>query len=208
MAKNNVAERQIARILAAIEKEPLTGLQLSARLYLSQTSVDRFMRRLLAEKPRRLHVCGYCEKMLKTPARIFKAGPGKDAVYVLKKKRPRTEPTKAEAHRARILALLVLPQTVVQLSERLGICRSRTTVYLKQLRADKKVHITGSIPPAGTGIPAPVYALGNLPDKPISRRRRERAAPALVRAALWAPMMGVPMGSTPTNVTHSRREHA
>lgn len=197
MAKNKVAERQIGRILALIEKEPLTGLQLSARMYLSQTSVDRFLRRLLAEKPRRLHVCGYCEKMLKTPARIFKAGPGKDAVYTLKKKRPRTEPSKAETHRARIVTLLVLPQTAAQLSQRLGICRSRTTVCLKHLRDAKKIHITGSIPPAGTGIPAPIYALGNLPDKPISRRKRERVVSRPAPRALWASMMGSMHGSPP-----------
>jgi DNA-binding transcriptional ArsR family regulator len=185
----------MGRILAAIAKEPLTGQQLSARLYLAQTSVDRFMRRLLDEKPRRLHICGHYEKGLKTPARIFKAGPGKDAVYVLKRKRPR--PKKADGRRARILTLLALPQTAAQLAERLEMSRSRVTVYLRDLRQAEKIHITGSIPPAGTGIPAPVYALGNLPDKPISRRARPRVAIHPTPCALWAPMVHALAGSQP-----------
>ena len=49
---HRIAGEQIARILALVEHEALSAAEISARMFLSVTSVIRFVNRLLAEKPR------------------------------------------------------------------------------------------------------------------------------------------------------------
>lgn len=51
-------ERQIARVIAALQGEPMTTEQLCAELFLSRASIGIYIRRLRA-KPKRVHICKF-----------------------------------------------------------------------------------------------------------------------------------------------------
>ncbi len=200
MAKHKVAERQIARILAVIEHEALSAAEISARLFLSVTSVIRFVNRLLAEKPRarRLYIAGWRDGVpINRPARLFRAGRQPDVRYVpmAERKGPHRLHAQGERRRAEVLELLAMPQTTHQLSVRMGVSDSRVKAYIREHRAAGRIHIKAWVLPVYRGSQSAVYALGNQPDKPRARdaRRKSRAA----RPSAFAPAIGALMGVHP-----------
>jgi len=180
MAKHKVAERQIARILALVEHEALSAAEISARMFLSVTSVIRFVNRLLAEplRARRLYIAGWRDGVpINRPARLFRAGRQPDVRYVpmAERKGPHRLYAQGERRRAEVLELLAMPQTTQQLSVRMGVSDSRVKAYIREHRAAGRIHIKAWVLPVYRGSQAPVYALGNLPDKPRVRGSREQA---------------------------------
>lgn len=200
MAKHKVAERQIARILALVEHEALSAAEISARMFLSVTSVIRFVNRLLAEKPRerRLYIAGWRDGVpINRPARLFRAGRQPDVRYVpmAERKGPHRLHAQGERRRAEVLELLAMPQTTQQLSVRMGVSDSRVKAYIREHRAAGRIHIKAWVLPVYRGSQSAVYALGNQPDKPRVRdaRRKSRAA----RPSAFAPAIGALMGMRP-----------
>jgi len=196
MAKHKVAERQIARILALVEHEALSAAEISARMFLSVTSVIRFVNRLLAEplRARRLYIAGWRDGVpINRPARLFRAGRQPDARYVpmAERKGPHRLYAQGDRRRAEVLTLLAMPQTTLQLSMRMGVSDSRVKAYIREHRAAGRIHIKAWMLPQGRGSQSAVYALGAGPDKPRERdaRRREgRAKPSPFSPAMWALM--------------------
>ncbi|WP_273035990.1 hypothetical protein [Massilia timonae] len=200
MAKHKVAERQIARILALVENEALSATEISARLFLNVTSVGRFIARLLAEpaRARRLHVAGWRDGVpINRPTRLLRAGRQPDVSYVPIAKRKGRNPLHVEADRKRaeVLKLLEMPQTSYQLADRVGLSPHRINDILRAYRADGRVHIKAWILPLDRGSQAPVYALGNLPDKPRVRGGRDQARKA--KPCAFGSAVGVLMGMQP-----------
>jgi predicted ArsR family transcriptional regulator len=198
MAKHKVAERQIARILALLEHEPLSIIEIAARLHMSVTSVGRFVARLLAEKPRsrRLHIAGWRHGAVPTrPVKVLRAGQHLDVRYVRRgegggKGALRDE---ADRKRAEVLALLAMPQTTNQLAARTGIQPRLVREYLREHRAAGRVYIKAWLLPSGKGSQAPVYALGDLPDKQRSRGAVRPVSPA--RRSVFASAVGAFMAA-------------
>ncbi|WP_137171419.1 hypothetical protein [Massilia sp. HP4] len=200
MAKHKVAERQIARILALVEHEALSAIEISARLFLSVTSVGRFVARLLAEplRARRLYIAGWRDGVpINRPTRLLRAGCQRDVEYVPMAKRKGRNPLHVEADRKRaeILELLVMPQTSQQLAARVGLTPNRVNDILRQYRAAGQVHIKAWMLPVYRGSQSAVYALGNLPDKPRVRDARRKSRTA--RPSAFAPAIGALMGMQP-----------
>lgn len=201
MAKHKVAERQIARILALVEHEALSATEISARLYLSVTSVGRFIARLLEEKPRarRLYIAGWRDgEPINRPTRILRAGCQPDVPYVPIAKRKGRNPLHVEADRKRaeILALLAMPQTSQQLAARVGLTPNRVNDILRQYRAAGQVHIKAWVLPVHRGSQSAVYALGNLPDKPRVRGARDQARK--IKPSAFGLAMGALMEARPS----------
>lgn len=116
MAKHKVAERQIARILALLEREEMSVNDIAARLHMSTTSAGRFIACLLDEKPRsrRIYVSGWRDGVpAKRPTRLYRAGRQPDVRYVpmVERKGPHRIHAQGERRRAEVLTLLVMPQT-------------------------------------------------------------------------------------------------
>lgn len=200
MAKHKVAERQIARILALVEHEALSAAEISARMFLSVTSVIRFVNRLLAEKPRerRLYIAGWRDGVpINRPARLFRAGRQPDARYVpmAERKGPHRLHAQGERRRAEVLELLAMPQTTQQLSVRMGVSDSRVKAYIREHRAAGRIHIKAWLLPVYRGSQSAVYALGSQPDKPRVRDARRKARAA--RPSAFAPAIGALMGMQP-----------
>ena len=200
MAKHKVAERQIARILKLIENEALSATEISARLFLSVTSVGRFIARLLDEPPRRrrLHIAGWRDGVpINRPTRLLRAGRQPDVEYVPMAKRKGRNPlhVEAERKRAEVLELLAMPQTSAQLAARIGTSPNRINDMLRQHRAAGLIHIKAWVLPAGQGSQSAVYALGNLPDKPRVRGSRDQAKK--IKPSAFAPAMRALMEARP-----------
>ena len=200
MAKHKVAERQIARILALVEHEALSATEISARLFLSVTSVGRFIVRLLAEPAdaRRLYIAGWRDGVpINRPTRLLRAGCQPDVEYVpmAKRKGRNRLHVEADRKRAEILALLAMPQTSQQLADRVGLTPNRVNDILRQYRAAGQVHIKAWVLPVYRGSQSAVYALGNLPDKPRVRDARRKSRTA--RPSAFAPAIGALMGMHP-----------
>ena len=198
MAKHKVAERQIARILALLEHEPLSIIEIAARLHMSVTSAGRFVARLLAEKPRsrRLHIAGWRHGAVPTrPVKILRAGQHQDVRYVRRADRKGKGALRDEADRKRaeVLALLAMPQTTDQLAARTGIQPRLVREYLREHRAAGRVYIKAWLSPPEKGSQAPVYALGDLPDKQRSRGAVRHASPA--RRSVFASAVGAFMAA-------------
>jgi len=198
MAKHKVAERQIARILALLEHEPLSIIEIAARLHMSVTSVGRFVARLLAEKPRsrRLHIAGWRHGAVPTrPVKILRAGQHLDVRYVRRGEGKGKGALRDEADRKRaeVLALLAMPQTTDQLAARTGIQPRLVREYLREHRAAGRVYIKAWMLPSGKGSQAPVYALGDLPDKQRSRGAVRPVSPA--RRSVFASAVGAFMAA-------------
>lgn len=179
MAKHKVAERQISRILALLEHDALSAIEISARLFLSVTSVIRFVNRLLAEpaRTRRLYIAGWRDGVpVNRPARLFRAGRQPNARYVpmAERKGPHRLYAQGERRRAEVLTLLAMPQTTQQLSVRMGVSDSRVKAYIREHRAAGRIHIKAWVLPVYRGSQSAVYALGNLPDKQRVRGARDR----------------------------------
>jgi len=199
MAKHKVAERQIARILALLERESLSIPEIAARLHMSVTSVGRFVARLLAEKPRsrRLHIAAWRDGDVPTrPVQVFRAGQHPDVRYVPRAARKGQGALRDEADRKRaeVLALLAMPQTTSQLSARTGLLPHLLRCYLREHRAAGRIHIKAWVLPPGQGSQAPVYALGGLPDKQRVRGAARPVSPA--RRAAFASAVGAFMASS------------
>lgn len=198
MAKHKVAERQIARILALIEHEALSATEISARLFLSVTSVIRFVNRLLAEPAcaRRLYIAGWRDGVpINRPTRLLRAGRQPDVEYVPIAKRKGRNPLHVEADRKRaeILTLLAMPQTSQQLAARVGLTPNRVNDILRQYRAAGQVHIKAWVLPVYRGSQSAVYALGNLPDRQRVRGAREQVRKPTLSA--FGPAIGALMGA-------------
>lgn len=192
MAKHKVAERQIARILALVEHEALSAAEISARMFLSVTSVIRFVNRLLAEplRARRLYIAGWRDGVpINRPARLFRAGRQPDARYVpmAERKGPHRLHAQGERRRAEVLEFLAMPQTTQQLSVRMGVSDSRVKAYIREHRAAGRIHIKAWILPLDRGSQAPVYGLGSQPDRPRVRGAREQAQK--LKPSAFAPAM-------------------
>lgn len=198
MAKHKVAERQIARILALLQREALSTTEIAARLYMSVTSVNRFVACLLAEKPRsrRLHISGWRDGDVPTrPIRILRAGQQPDVRYVRRADRKGKGALRDEADRKRaeVLALLAMPQTTDQLAARTGISPRLVREYLREHRAAGRVYIKAWLLPPEKGSQAPVYALGDLPDRPRVSGAVRPASPA--RRSAFASAVGAFMAA-------------
>lgn len=198
MAKHKVAERQIVRILALLEREALSIPEIAARLYMSVTSAGRFVARLLAEKPRsrRLYIAHWrAGDRPNHPIRILRAGQQPDVRYVRRAGRKGKGALRDEADRKRavVLALLAMPQTTDQLAARAGIRPGLAREYLREHRAAGRVYIKAWLLPPGKGSQAPVYALGDLPDKQRSRGAVRPASP--VRRSAFASAVGAFMAT-------------
>lgn len=196
MAKHKVAERQIARILALVEHEALTAAEISARMFLSVTSVIRFVNRLLAEKPRarRLYIAGWRDGVpINRPARLFRAGRQPDVRYVpmAERKGPHRLHAQGERRRAEVLELLAMPQTTQQLSVRMGVSDSRVKAYIREHRAAGRIHIKAWVLPVYRGSQSAVYALGKQPDKQRvcgARDEAKKSTPSAFAPAMRALM--------------------
>lgn len=188
-------ERQIARILALLAVEALSATEISPRLHMCITSVNRHINRLLEESPRRLCISAWRDGLHNKPVRIYCAGSCKDVRYVPRRERnPRDwRMVEADRKRAEVLALLAMPQTSQQLAGRMGVSISRVMGIIREHRAAGRVHIKAWVLPPAKGSQSPVYALGNAPDKVRARRSRERTPER--RTAAWAPLVGVLCGS-------------
>lgn len=161
-------EYQQGRILAAIASEPLTAQQLADRLHLSRDMILRHLAMLMAEVPRRLHVAGF-ETTIARPAPKYGPGDLPDAVYVPTRAPTRQNEVDEQTERA-AAELKACPMTTSQLADKLGLSVSRTRFYVATLRADGKAYIKAwNAPPCGGDL-APVYGLGNRPDKPKARK--------------------------------------
>jgi len=198
MAKHKVAERQIARILALLEHEPLSIIEIAARLHMSVTSAGRFVARLLAEKPRsrRLYIAGWRHGAVPTrPVKILRAGQHLDVRYVRRADRKGRGALRDEADRKRaeVLALLAMPQTTDQLAARTGISPRLVREYLREHRAAGRVYIKAWMLPPEKGSQAPVYALGDLPDRPRVSGAVRPASPA--RRSAFASAVGAFMAT-------------
>jgi len=195
MAQTKIGERQIGRMLALLEQSgPLSVIEMAARLHMSESSVRRFTNQLIAEKPCRLFVKAWRDNPKQKPIALYCAGAGKDTKYIPVRQRNRSKGwiiEQADARRADALALLAMPQTSSQLAARMGISVTHTTAILRQHREAGLVYIKAWQLPAHKGSQSPVYALGNLPDKPRARRARQIAMYARSRkpAANWSPMV-------------------
>jgi hypothetical protein len=201
MAKHKVAERQIARILALVEHEALSAIEIAARLHMSITSAGRFVARLLAEKPRsrRLYIADWRHGASPTrPVRILRAGRQPDVRYVpmVERKGPHRLRAEADRKRAEVLALLAMPQTTQQLSVRMGVSESRIKAYIREHRAAGRIHIKAWVLPVYRGSQSAVYALGNQPDKQRVRGARDQARK--IKPSAFGLAMGALMEAGPS----------
>lgn len=193
MAKTMLDHRQKNRIVSALA-EPMNWAQLCDKLYMSETSVRRFLKKLLAEEPRRIYISDWVEGPNK-PTPVYKAGAGGDKPYVIKRERRTVDPRIVEAQRIRaeVLELLTLPQTVDQIAARLDLSRNRVVDIMREHKDAGRIYIKGWLLPVWRGSQAPVYALGNLPDKPRERRTRQKLTYRCNRPAksAWASSLGL-----------------
>lgn len=198
MAKTKVPELQMGRILALLEREQLTSAEIQARLYMSKSSVDRFLLRMTREKPKRVYVARVLDNDCR-PLRVYAAGDKKDAIYVpfAKRKKLRASEVEADRKRARILVLLALPQTAADLAARMGMGMSQVKHYLREHHraTPKRVYIKGWRWAAASGSQARIYAAGSAPDAPRTRQPRievrRRTQPITNRSNAWAAALGV-----------------
>jgi DNA-binding transcriptional ArsR family regulator len=176
-------ERQMKRILDALQDGPLTVRQLSDRLHMAGSGIFLYLRKL-REEPRRVRIAGFVRTQ-GIPATLYGLGTEPDARY----KRPRKvrKERAGSGQRTRILELVAdYPLSTQQLVGRLGIAASGIRVYLRGLRADNKIHIADWR--RSEGNPVPLYAKGNKADAPMPPRlpRQNYRAKAKVRATRWA----------------------
>lgn len=153
-------DRQIGRVLAVLRQSPLTVNELADALFIGRHSAGNYVRMLYADK--RIYVAGWQPREGNKPARMYSVGNHADVHFVTK--RDKKEDTRVEQAKNKLLTLLALPQTVVQLSERAHLSVSRTRDLVKMLKEERRVYIKAWNQPKIKGSQAPMYAVGNKPD--------------------------------------------
>lgn len=167
--------RQIRRIVAQMEKQPMTSSQLAKAIHVSIDTIHIYMRRLRDETPKRVHVCGHFDNgpRLK-PAPLYALGDQPDVPMTRKPYQLKAKVDVKALRIKEILAALKTPMTANQLAVKMKLSRSRTHGYLRMLRdpGGRRVFIKGWEPSEGKGDLAPLYAPGNRPDVPKPKHTR------------------------------------
>jgi biotin operon repressor len=158
-------KRQEARILATLAIEPQTCKQLVESLHLAHANVTKYIARLKLE-PARIHISGYHQTTSRAAA-VYSAGPGKDKPFVRKSDQRRQ--SGFETKLAAAYALLAKPMTGQMLQGKLFRSKSAVQNYVRSLRDDKLIHISGWKMVDGQ-VPIPLYSQGDKPDAPRPRK--------------------------------------
>ena len=155
---------QQGRILDALKDEALTARKLADRLHLSLSGITWHLAAMKSQTPRMVRIAGYAPSPTRQrSAPMYGLGAHPDAVCV-RTRAPKGRITVAERH-AQILALLEdRPRTAKDVVHQMGLQRAR--IYIFNLQAAGQVYIKGWKQGAAGGYPAPVYAVGDLPDLP------------------------------------------
>lgn len=150
-------ERARARILDAVLAGPKTAQQLADTLHMSRDGVQIHINRLLAEKPRALHIYARLYNSVGgRPAPQYGLGDKPDAPYFASRTNLRQLIVGNTMHNIKV-KLKAKPRTCKELSQELGLCGARVREYLGRLRPDG-LYIKGWV--ELTAGMAPLYALG------------------------------------------------
>lgn len=165
---------QMNRMEAIIAIEPMSAEQLADAMGCTRSNIVIYLRRLRESTPPRAHIFDYAPPVEHggRPRPIYAAGDAPDEEFIAKRK-PKQE-CRATRARALILSKLVTPMTSAELSSMIHLSKSRTLKYLKELREGetRQVYICSWSTADARGDIAPLYKLGNLPDKKKPRQTR------------------------------------
>lgn len=156
------ADRQRARILAAIADKAMTAMELAQMLHMSRDHAHEYLRKMKADGL--VHVASFiCNHQGGRAAPCWKAGREKDAVYV----KTRAGRGDVQAMRGEQIkkALRGHMLSVSDISLRLHLHPAYVRRYIRKLRDAKEIRIAGwGRPPAGGFLP--LYGIGSAPDVP------------------------------------------
>lgn len=156
--------RTMARILELLKDGPLTRLEISEKLSLSQSTAHHNLTRLQAE-PRKIHVCGWV-RTSGNPHRQFALGDKPDVPFVPLHQVVKPEVDTVAVACKRIVSALVRHQSVQELATSLGCSVAYVRKYIAILLAEspRRIYVKTWRRPTGPGGLTKVYAIGNKPD--------------------------------------------
>lgn len=173
-----IGQRRAQAILDLLASGPMSRQQLSRALAAASSSIAMHLERLHAAK--RIHVCGHIPNHMGMPATLWALGNLPDVEYV-PLSRPMPKTSAAERREQVLRALGKKPRTSLQLAESIHVVKKTASVYIAQLRRDKRLYIVKWIA-GGTLYPdsrasswVPVYGVGNEPDAPTPKRETRAA---------------------------------
>lgn len=163
--------QRMDKIIAALQSKPMGVVELAEVLGMGKSNVWVYLDKMRNGTPKRVFISGYrkhAEARAGQPAPIYSAGSKPDFEYV-PNNRP-TPKTSAAQRREQMIALLrKSPMTAQQLGDEMHIVKARALMYVGQMKRENAVYISRWLRPEGAGAWAPVYALGNRPDKPTPK---------------------------------------
>lgn len=174
---------QERRIVDALRRAPQTEFQLAEMLGITRNATTIYMSRM--RKQKRIRIVDYIKSTSGRPLPIFGVGSAPDLEYVpLRPRNKAKQPDRVEAMRKAILLLLRAPHTAAEMAEKLHRSQSVINTYVRDLREEKQVRISGWKQTGSRNGWAPVYRLGKAKDRPRpppetakERHLRERQDP-------------------------------
>lgn len=173
--------RQEAKILDLLAQKPHSRVDLAEALHIAESGVRAYLARMMAP-PRMVRVVGYVRSGGRA-AFLYGVGNGPDAKF--KRAEYRIPKSRSDLSNE-IIEALEMPLTSRQVALKVGLSASRTIVYIRKLRGERKVHIGDWID--GRGGPKPVYLAGANPDapKPPRKSNAEYRQKSQVKRTTWA----------------------
>lgn len=175
---SELGQRRAQAILDLLASGPMSRQQLSKALAAAGSSIAMHLERLHDDK--RIHICGHIPNHMGMPATLWGIGNLPDVEYV-PQSRPVPKTSAAERCEQVFQALAQQPRTSQQLAEAIHVVKKTASVYIAQLRRDKRLYILKWLAP-GIAYPdarasswVPVYAVGNHKDAPTPKRETRAA---------------------------------
>lgn len=174
--KNSVEHTlvQERRIIDALRRNRMIEVEISAMLGITRNATTMYITRM--RKQKRIRVAGWVPNPKGRPAPIFALGGDPDAVHVPQKVRKPRQPDRKETNKARVLALLEKPYATSDIGPLVHLSASAVRVYLRELRQEKKIRISGWKHYGARNGLAPIYRQGDRKDaaKPARRTHSEQ----------------------------------
>lgn len=167
------ADRQRARILAAIADKAMTATELAQVLHMSRDHAHEYLRKMKADGL--VHVASFiCNHKGGRAVPCWKAGTEKDAVYVKTRAgRGDVQAMRGEQIKAVLRGHML---SAVDIGLRLHLHPSYVRRYIRKLRDAKEIRIAGWGKLSAGGF-LPLYAVGSAPDvarAPVNPQIRKR----------------------------------
>lgn len=174
---------QERKIIDALRRKPMNRNEISEFLGISLHGTDVYMHRL--RESNRIRVIDYERRFGIRPRAIYTAGSGKSLEYVTSRVRKPTKEDRVQKNRETILEILATPQTAAEICEHIFVTHSRARKYIKNLRDEKLIHVSGWRQTGSRGGWAPLYKAGAKKDKarpraltPAEHHAKARSNPA------------------------------